>query len=94
MISNAEYDQSIIRNIAQSDPVPKLTQQYGEFTRMAKYMLADLTRILRHVDESAATLAEHGITVSVDLGPIGNAAAAARRDLEKQRDGNTFELPR
>ena len=45
------------------------------------------------IDAKAATLAEHGITVDVDLGPIGNAAAAARRDLERTSTA-TFELPR
>jgi hypothetical protein len=80
--------------LAQSDPVPNLTRQYAECTQAAKKHLEYLVTELRAIDNLADTLTEHGLTVSVDLGPIGNAAAAARRDLEKRKDAPAFKLPR
>lgn len=82
------------RTLAQSDPVPNLTQRFGETTQEARKLLQRLTLTLCELDDIAGILAEHDVTVSVDLGPVGNSAAATRRDLEKQRDTPTFELPR
>jgi hypothetical protein len=80
--------------LAQSDPVPNLTTQWVEAMTTARKSLSALTRALREVDGLSKTLAEHDVTVRVDLGPIGNAAAAARRDLEKNKDKTTFALPK
>jgi hypothetical protein len=44
------------------------------------------------LDEEAAALNEAGVTMTYTLGPIGDAAAACRRDLAKQR-GPEFRLP-
>lgn len=79
--------------LAQSDPVPNLNNQWVTAVVNARVHLRDLTRALRELDKTAETLLEHDITVSVDLGPIGNAAAAARRDLERKNDTPTFKLP-
>lgn len=80
--------------LAQSDPVPNMTEQVGQLTADLRSTIAGLTSQLRALDTRIETLREqHDITVSVDLGPIGNAAAAARRDLERERDTPTFRMP-
>jgi hypothetical protein len=79
--------------LAQTDPVPNLTGQAGQLAADARRKLDNLIYTLRELDKIRGTLAEHDITLEVDLGPIGNAAAAARRDLEKKRDQPTFKLP-
>jgi hypothetical protein len=79
--------------LAQTDPTPQMVARFGEYQLEARSRLAYLVDTLRNLDKLADELAEHAITVSVDLGPIGNAAAAARRDLEKQRDQPTFTMP-
>jgi hypothetical protein len=85
-------DDNELRAISQQDPVPNMVALYAEDAQSAKRHIADLTRLLRQLDEGRDKLAEHGITVDVDLGPIGDAAAACRRDLAKQR-GPEFRLP-
>lgn len=84
---------SHIRVIAQSDPVPNLTSRLGECAKVARERVASLEDACRELDTIYEQLANHHIEANVDLGPIGNAAAAARRDLEKERPGNTFSLP-
>jgi hypothetical protein len=84
---------SSVRVLAQSDPVPNLTQRWGAYVKQAGDLTNELAAVLRDVDKTAAQLAEHKVTVNVDLGPIGNAAAAARRDLEKRSDTPTFKMP-
>jgi hypothetical protein len=81
------------RVIAQSDPFPNVNAQWGQAVAEANRKVRSLITTLRELDGLTAILEEHGITVSVDLGPIGNAATAARRDLEKQRDTPTFQMP-
>jgi hypothetical protein len=44
------------------------------------------------MDDEAAALEEAGVTMTYTLGPIGDAAAATRRDLHRDR-GPTFEMP-
>lgn len=83
---------SAVREIAQSDPVPNLTSSWGQLAADARRKVDSLTTTLRELDKVTGTLVDHGMKVDVDLGPIGNAAAAARRDLEKDR-GPTFNLP-
>ena len=83
-----------VRPIAQQDPVENLTRQYGAETQMARKHLDYLVNCLRSMDGLAEKLAEHGITVDADIGPIGNAAAAARRDLERETGRPTFSFPK
>jgi hypothetical protein len=80
--------------IAQSDPVSNLTTNYGTHVLAAKRHLANLVKELRDLDHCRMKALEHGVTLDVDLGPIGNAAASVRRDLEKQKDAPTFALPK
>jgi hypothetical protein len=68
--------------LAQTDPVPNLSSRWGETVTSARCALADLVTQLRALDDLHDQLAEYKLDVSVDLGPIGNAAAAARRDLD------------
>lgn len=82
-----------VRDIAQSDPLPNLTTNLGTTLQAAKKRVGDLTSTLRELDTLQQNLLEHGLDMDIDLGPIGNAAAAARRDLEKQRP-HTFEMPK
>ncbi len=76
------------------DPADALAQQLGEATEQARNAVFHLVGALRGLDSVIGKLAEHQIEVKVDLGPIGNAAAAARRDLERQNDSRpSFRLP-
>jgi hypothetical protein len=85
---------SSVRVLAQSDPVPNLATHLGGSVEVCRKHIEHLTNALRELDKLKEQLAEHKIVVEVDLGPIGNAAAAARRDLEKRSDSPTFSLPR
>jgi hypothetical protein len=44
------------------------------------------------MDEEATALEEAGVTMTYTLGPIGDAAAACRRDLHRERPA-TFKMP-
>lgn len=80
--------------LAQTDPVPNLTAQWGQLAAEARRKVDGLAQTLRELDKVRDALAKHDLDVAEDLGPIGNAAAAARRDLEKRRDEPHFEMPR
>lgn len=84
---------SAVRVLAQQNPIPNLTSVVGQTITEARDKIDSLTATLRALDKLTETLREHKVTVDVDLGVIGNAAAAARRDLERERP-TTFELPR
>ena len=84
---------STVRQLAQSDPVPNLTARMGNVAMATRNQIEGLVGLLRELDGLHDTLQEHSIDVTVDLGPIGNAAAAARRDLERERP-TPFEMPR
>jgi ABC-type phosphate/phosphonate transport system substrate-binding protein len=84
---------SSVRVLAQSDPVPNLTARWAAYVKQAGDLVSELSAVLRDLDKTADQLAEHKVTVSVDLGPIGNAAASTRRDLEKRSDTPTFKMP-
>ena len=75
------------------DPADALAQQLGTATEDARDSVFRLVGALRSLDATIGKLREHGIDVKVDLGPIGNAAQAARRDLERQNDRPSFRLP-
>jgi hypothetical protein len=90
----SKLEAAAVTQLAQSDPVPAMQQRWVESVQHARKLLDGLVRELRVIDSHAETLAEHGITVTVDLGPIGNAAAAARRDLERDTGKKPFEMPR
>jgi hypothetical protein len=77
-----------------NNPIETLTTRFGQTANDAKQQTERLATTLRELDHLADQLTEHHLTVSVDLGPIGNAAAAARRDLEKRKDAPAFKLPR
>ncbi len=82
-----------VRAIAQADPVPTLTARWGETVAVARQRVQALTDSLRDLDKLKATLEGHGLTVSTDLGPVGNSAAVTRRDIEAQNDRD-FALPK
>ena len=71
-----------------------LHKQIGERRTDAHRQVAALEGTLRHIDELRAALKEIGVSYDVDLGEIGNAAAAARRQLEVGKVGTKFALPR
>ncbi len=89
----SELPISNVRIIAQQDPVPTMTARFGVAVATAGKQVANLTDTLREIDKIAGQLHERGITVNVELGPVGDTAAAARRDMERET-GNTFEMPR
>ncbi len=86
---------SHVRVIAQHDPVQTLTARYGEAVATARRKVDLLTDALRDLDKTAALLAEAGVTIAADLGPVGDSAAAARRDMESdtREMERTFALP-
>jgi hypothetical protein len=81
-----------VRELAQQDPVPNMTARYGQVVEDARKRLDLFVNCLRVLDGLQDDLAEKGVVVNVDLGPIGNAAAATRRDLERDNP-NKFKLP-
>jgi hypothetical protein len=93
MSSNVRVlDETELRSIAQSDPLANRLRAFGDDLRHAKALTADLEHVLKRMDEEAQALEEAGVTMTYTLGPIGDAAAACRRDLHKQR-GPEFKLP-
>jgi hypothetical protein len=85
-------DQNDVHRIAQQDPLANRLRSFGDDIKHAKALTADLTTVLKRLDEEAQALTEAGVTMTYTLGPIGDAAAACRRDLAKQR-GPEFRLP-
>jgi hypothetical protein len=86
-------NESAVRQLAQSDPLPNLSATWTDTAVEVRRLVDNLNVRLRELDKLQATLAEHDITVDIDLGPIGNAARSTRRDLERDT-GRTFEMPR
>jgi hypothetical protein len=74
-----------VTSLAQTDPTPNLVARWGQLATEARTRVQALEQTLRELDRTQAQLSERNLTVSVDLGQIGNAAMAARRDLEKER---------
>jgi hypothetical protein len=85
-------DQNDVHRIAQQDPLANRLRSFGDDLKHAKALTADLTTVLKRLDEEAYALEQEGVTMTYTLGPIGDAAAACRRDLAKQR-GPEFRLP-
>lgn len=85
--------ESTVRQLAQSDPVPNLMANWATYATTAGNIVGRLTDCLRELDKLQDQLAAHDITVDIDLGQIGEAARAARRDLERERPGGTFKMP-
>ena len=81
-----------VHAISQSDPTANRLRSFGEDLRKAKHRVDELTQILKRLDEESAALQEAGVTMTYTLGPIGDAAAACRRDLHKERPAQ-FKLP-
>jgi hypothetical protein len=85
-------NQDELRTVAQSDPLANRLRSFGDDLRHAKALTADLTTVLKRMDEQANALNEAGVTMTYTLGPIGDSAAATRRDLERER-GPKFTMP-
>ena len=85
---------SEITQLANQSPVRALTTRLGELKDQADRELAHFVSTLKRIDETTDLLHAHGITTHVTLGPVGDSAAAARRDLAAQKPGRDFELPR
>jgi hypothetical protein len=81
-----------VRAIAQTDPLANRLRSFGDDLKHARALVADLTTVLRRMDEEANALEEAGVTMTYTLGPIGDSAAATRRDLERDR-GPKFTMP-
>jgi hypothetical protein len=94
MSSNVRVlDETELRQVAQTDPLANRLRAFGDDLRHAKALTADLTTVLKRMDEEAAALQEAGVTMTYTLGPIGDAAAACRRDLHAPRNP-TFKMPK
>lgn len=87
-------NEQAVRAVAQSDPVPNLTARWGEVAQKTSRAVDVLVVCLRELDSVQEQLANREITVDINLNPVGEAAKAARRDLERQRDEPTFVMPR
>jgi hypothetical protein len=85
-------DQNDVHRIAQQDPLANRLRSFGDDLLIAKQFVNDLTLALARLDNEAAALNEAGVTMTYTLGPIGDAAAACRRDLHKERPP-AFKLP-
>jgi hypothetical protein len=72
-------------SLAQQDPVPNLVARWGQLATEARSRVQALEQTLRELDRTQAQLAERDLTVSVDLGPVGNAALSVHLDLSKER---------
>lgn len=72
---------SHVRALAQTDPLANRLRNFGDDLKHAKALVADLTTVLERLDTDSAALTEAGVTMTYTLGPIGDAAAAARRDI-------------
>ncbi len=88
-------NETTVRAMAQANPVKNLTAAWTADVQAARATIDTLNLLLRRLDKTAATLEEgHDLQLAVlDLGPAGNAFAAARRDLEKQQPAG-FSLPK
>jgi hypothetical protein len=94
MSSNVRVlDENELRQVAQTDPLANRLRSFGDDLKKAKLMVEGLTATLKRMDDEAAALEEAGVTMTYTLGPIGDAAAATRRDLHRDR-GPTFEMPK
>lgn len=82
--------------LAQSDPTENLAARIGELKAEADRQVSALAWTLKAIDNTTAILGEKGLGIVVDLGPIGNAAMAARRTTEehKSRHDHDFQLPK
>ena len=80
-------------SLAQQDPTSTIINRWGDTVTEARARLTAFETSLRELDKLHQQLAERNLTVAVDLGPIGNAAASVRRDLERET-GRTFEMPK
>lgn len=74
------------------DPLAVQSKRFGETLRTAKAQVADLESTLRELDDLTGKLAEHGMKIDYTLGPIGDAAAHTRRDIDRENP-RTFHLP-
>jgi hypothetical protein len=71
-----------VRVLAQQDPLANRLRSFGDDLKRARTLTADLEHVLKRMDEEASSLEAEGVTMTYTLGPVGDAAAAARRDLE------------
>jgi hypothetical protein len=72
-------------SLAQSDPTPNLVARWGQLATEARTRVQALEQTLRDLDRTQKQLADRNLTVSVDLGPVGNAALSVHLDLSKER---------
>lgn len=82
-----------VRQLAQSDPVPTLTARWGRATAAARKTLDHLDADLRELDTVRELLRTHKLTVTEDLGPMGNAAAHARTAQLADSSTHGYRLP-
>lgn len=83
-----------VRNLASQSPIRSLTTRLGELKEEADKRINDLASTLKHIDETRELLNQHGLVMTVDLGPIGNAAAHARTAQLADAQTEWFTLPR
>lgn len=79
--------------LGQRDATENIGQQFLEEVTRAKGLIRDLERSLQRLDEAKEGLRGHGVSFEVDLGDVGNAAAAARRQVAKAPARTTFAYP-
>ena len=84
---------SHVRVLAQTDPIANRLHNFGDTLRKAKTRLHELEALLKTLDEEAAALTDAGVTMTYTLGPVGDAAASTRRDLQPTGKP-AFEMPR
>ena len=82
-----------VRTLAQQSPIRSLSSRLGELKEQADREILNLTSTLRQLDGTRDLLDQHGLAMTVDLGPVGNAAANERRK-QATPDARTFSLPK
>lgn len=82
-----------ITQLAQQNPVRQLTSRLGELKEQADREVANLSMTLKALDDTRDILKAHGLTMTVDLGDIGNAAGHARRASLADAAAHAFTLP-
>lgn len=81
-----------VQQMAQTDPLANRLRHFGDDLKHAKALVYDLETVLARMDRDSAELTEAGVTMTYTLGPIGDAAAAARRDMARPTR-TTFRMP-
>ena len=88
-----------VRLLAQQDPTANRMRAFGDDLRHAKALVADLTSVLKRLDEESSALTDAGVRIRAVLGPreptrlgVVRERGAATDGDEGKRDGGKKRL--